>query len=127
MKSIVATAVSRCLQKTNCENERRRNMGKPYRPLTDQEKKALASYEKKCALVRDKVRAAISGTKLGALIHGEGGIGKSFQVESVFKESGIKPVLTNSHISTRGLVDLIDKNRDAIHFMEDIETIFQEK
>jgi hypothetical protein len=102
-------------------------VGKPYRPLTDQEKKALASYEKKCALVRDKVRAAINGTKLGALIHGEGGIGKSFQAESVFKESGIKPVLTNSHISTRGLVDLIDKNRDAVHFMEDIETIFQEK
>jgi hypothetical protein len=59
----------------NCESERRPNVGKPCRPLTDEEKKALASYEKKCALVRDKVRAAVSGTKLGALIHGEGGIG----------------------------------------------------
>lgn len=102
-------------------------MSKSYRPLTDEEKKALASYEKKCALVRDKVRAAINGTKLGALIHGEGGIGKSFQVENAFNESGIKPVLTNSHISTRGLVDLIEKNADRMHFMEDIETIFQEK
>jgi hypothetical protein len=54
-------------------------MKNEIRSLTEQEREALASYEKKCALVRDKVRAIVNGTKLGQLIHGEGGIGKSFQ------------------------------------------------
>ena len=102
-------------------------MEKLTRPLTKQERDALASYERKCAVVRDKVRATVNGTKLGQLINGEGGIGKSHQVETTLREMNVKYILTNSHISTRGLVDLIQKYPAAIHLMEDIETIFQEK
>jgi hypothetical protein len=101
------------------------------RNLTRAEKKALEGYKKKCAILRDKVRAAVKGTKLGVMTHGEGGVGKSFQVETAFRDLGLKKdadyILTNSHITTRGLVDLIQKYPSVIHRFEDIETIFQEK
>src|SRR5215831_11755517 len=102
---------------------RKKTNMKEIRPLTKQEEDALTTYEKKCALVRDKVRATVQGTKLGQLIYGEGGIGKSFQVERMLRELEVDYILTNSHISTRGLVDLLQKNSAATHVMEDIETI----
>jgi transcriptional regulator with AAA-type ATPase domain len=64
------------------------NTIKLYRALTKEEYAALATYEKKCATVRDKIRAAVYGTKLGCIIWGEGGIGKSFQVEAIHGSTG---------------------------------------
>jgi hypothetical protein len=106
------------------------NVGKPYRPLTQAEQQALASYEKKCAIVRDKVRAAVFGNKLGCIIWGEGGIGKSFQVETILRQArkeGITCITTNSRMSARGLVDITQKHHDAIHSLEDIESLFETK
>jgi len=106
------------------------NVIKPYRAMTKEEEDALASYEKKCATVRDKVRASVYGTKLGTIIWGEGGIGKSFQVETILKQAkqeGIKCITTNSRMSARGLVDITQKHAAAIHHLEDIESLFETK
>ena len=43
-------------------------MSKPYRPLNKAEQQALASYEKKCAVVRDKVRAPSSDQRSEVLV-----------------------------------------------------------
>jgi hypothetical protein len=106
-------------------------MTKPYRPLTPAEQKALVVYDKKVAILRDKVRQAVKGTKLGVLSWGEGGVGKSFNVLKTFDELGLKKdkdyILTNSRMSAVGLEDLICKHPALIHYLEDIETLFEQR
>jgi hypothetical protein len=104
---------------------------KPYRALTPSEEKELAVYEKKAATLRDKTRQVVKGTKLALICWGEGGIGKSYNILKTFEESGLKKdtdyILTNSRLSTPALENLIKAHPTLVHFMEDIESLFEQR
>jgi len=104
---------------------------KPYRALTPTEEIELAAYEKKAATLRDKTRQVVRGTKLALICWGGGGGGKSFNILKIFEELGMKKdkdyILTNSRLSTPALENLIKDHPSLVHFMEDIESLFEQR
>jgi len=104
---------------------------KPYRALTPTEEKELAAYEKKAAMLRDKTRQVVRGTKLALIAWGEGGGGKSYNIFKTFEELGMKMgkdyILTNSRMSTPALENLIKEHPTLVHFLEDIESLFEQR
>jgi hypothetical protein len=104
-------------------------MSKPYRAYTPADQEALRAYAHTCAIVRDKVRQVIVGKKVCLYLWGDGGIGKDYQIQVVFREckyeKDVHYILTNSRGSEPGLEDLIRKHPALLHYLQDIETVFQ--
>lgn len=89
--------------------------------LSAQDRHQLAHLEKRYELVRDRVRGVVSGRHTGFFLGGRGGIGKSRTIADELDRLGVSFILTNSHLTGRGLVDLLQNYPDFFHLIDDIE------
>ena len=84
---------------------------------------ALASFERKCHLVRDHVTAVGRGYKPGLFLYGTGGVGKSFTVLQQLERLDIPHLLFNSRMTAKGLFQTLKTAPDAVHVFEDMERV----
>lgn len=98
--------------------------------LTNQEKAALASYDKKLQRVRDTTRLVASGHGNGYYCFGHGGIGKSYHMMAELKAMnlvlGKDWILHNTRLSAAAWFDSIEAFPSHVHMHEDIENLFTE-
>lgn len=94
--------------------------------LSAVDEKYLASYLQKLQHVRDRVIGVASGYDTGAIIHGPGGAGKSYTVIDELRTLGAYYRLSNSRMTGRGLFDTLAKYPDAIHVIEDAESMLRD-
>jgi hypothetical protein len=87
----------------------------------------LANLKAKLQLVKDRVRGVAEGYSPGLFLWGEGGGGKSYTVETTLKEMRKPYRLTNSRLTGRGLFDLLRDQPEALHVIDDCETLFADK
>jgi hypothetical protein len=95
--------------------------------LTEQDLGHLRSYEEKLQVVRDRTVQVARGMAPGLYVHGAGGVGKSFVVEQTLRAEGASFKLSNSRMTGRGLFDVLERNPDAIHLLEDLEKLFLDR
>src|SRR5262249_46946852 len=96
-------------------------------PPSDEDRRYLEQYEGKLQLVRDYVRGVALGYSAGCYLHGAGGISKSFTVLAELEKLGVGYKVFNSRMSGRGLFDTLQQFPDAVHVLEDMERIVNDK
>jgi hypothetical protein len=87
----------------------------------------LRRYEQKLQIVRDRVRGVAEGWATGFYLWGEGGIGKSWVVEDELRRIKAPYHLTNSRLTGKGLFELLEELPDAIHLLEDMESLCKDE
>ncbi len=87
----------------------------------------LASLEDKFQIIRDRTRGVAEGYQSGFYLYGEGGTSKSYTVEETLKQLRKPFKLTNSRVTGKGLFTLLRDFPDAVHVLEDAETMFGDK
>jgi hypothetical protein len=95
--------------------------------LSEQDRKHLASYERKMALFRDRLRFVARRSLTGLFAWGNGGVGKTFQTQEVLREEGVSCPVSNSHMTGKGLFIRLKENPSSVHIIEDCETLFRHK
>jgi hypothetical protein len=95
--------------------------------LTKDDRLHLASLEKKCLVICDRVTLCANGHSNGVYVWGEGGIGNSYRVINQLEYLKVKYVLHNSRLSAASFFQALKKNKDAVHVVEDVENIFKDR
>lgn len=93
----------------------------------NRDKEALRNLESKQQVIREAVKQLYYGYDTGLFIWGEGGTGKSFVAEQTLKELNATYRLHNSRMTARGLVDELEKSPRSLHWIEDAETLLEDK
>src|SRR5437868_6969407 len=93
------------------------------RPPLDRDEEALARLKKKQSLVCDHITAVAKRYKTGLYLYGPGGMGKSYTVLQHLKHLDVTYQLCNSRMTAKGLFETLEKARDAIHVLEDMERL----
>jgi hypothetical protein len=96
-------------------------------PPSAEDQHHLESYESKLQLVRDYTRGVALGYSAGFYLHGAGGISKSFTVLGELERLKANFKLFNSRMSGRGLFDTLQRFPDAIHVLEDMERVVNDR
>jgi len=99
----------------------------PVIPPSAEDQQHLERYEAKLELVRDYTRGVALGYSAGFYLHGAGGISKSFTVLGELEKLGVSYTLFNSRMSGRGLFDTLQQYPDAVHVLEDMERVVNDK
>src|SRR5262245_40595863 len=94
--------------------------------LSPADQEHLAELEKTLQLIRDCVAGVVSGFQTGLFLSGPGGTGKSHTVVSELERLDAFYRVTNSRCTGRGLFDLLRKYPDAVHLLEDCETMLHD-
>ncbi len=81
---------------------------------------ALASWEGKVELVRDKVRGVAKGYSNGLYLWGAGGTSKTHTVEETLRQLGTPFQTTNTQVTARGLFNKLREFHDATHVIDDV-------
>jgi hypothetical protein len=89
--------------------------------------KHLQSLERKLIQIRDRVRQVIDGRHYGFYLYGEGGLGKSFNVTRELEEQKASYQHFNSRITAKGLFLALRGHPDAVHLIEDVERMTQDR
>jgi hypothetical protein len=96
-------------------------------PPSAEDQQHLERYEAKLQLVRDYTRGVALGYSAGFYLHGAGGISKSFTVLGELERLKANFKLFNSRMSGRGLFDTLQQFPDAVHVLEDMERVVNDK
>jgi hypothetical protein len=91
--------------------------------LDEEDQKALESLKGKQDQLRTAVMSVTTQFIPGLFVFGEGGTGKSFIIQEELEKQNAHYQLHNSRLTSRGLVDALESNPDAIHWIEDAETL----
>jgi hypothetical protein len=91
------------------------------------DREALKSLDNKLQLVRDWVRSVVCGYATGMYLYGAGGLGKSFNVSQELEELGAPVRMFNSRMTGKGLFNALGAHPDAIHLLEDMERIVDDR
>lgn len=102
-------------------------MSLPTLKYTPEDTQALDTLQHKQDHLRTAVTALHNGYDMGLFVWGEGGVGKSYIVEDQLKKVGADYILHNSRITARGLVDRLEQRPKSIHWIEDAETLLDDK
>jgi hypothetical protein len=89
--------------------------------------RALASLEKKLALMRDWVTSVAQGYQTGLYVFGAGGLGKSYTVLRHLDALEANYALFNSRMSGKGLFNALREAPDAVHVLEDMERLTRDR
>src|SRR5262249_49104412 len=84
-----------------------------------------AALDRKQAVLRDMVGAVADGGLLGLYIHGRPGTGKSYLVRDELERREARYSYTGGHITAKGLFHLLRRSPDALHVMDDVESVFR--
>ncbi len=99
----------------------------PAIPPSVEDQQYLDQYESKLELVRDYTRGVALGYSAGFYLHGAGGISKSFTVLGELERLQANFKLFNSRMSGRGLFDTLQQYPDAVHVLEDMERVVNDR
>lgn len=95
--------------------------------LTKEEREWLAKMESKLDHVRAAVRGVVKEFHTGLFLHGEGGTSKSYTVTEELQRLKCKYTLHNTRMTGRGLVDVLKRAPSDVHFIEDAETMLDDR
>ena len=95
--------------------------------LTSQEKEHLELLKSKLDHIGDAVKGIVKHFHTGLFLYGEGGTGKSYKVLETLRALQAKYVYHNTRLTARGLVDALERAPSDIHFIEDAETLLDDK
>ena len=95
--------------------------------LTPQERQHLELLESKLDHIGDAVKGIVKHFHTGLFLYGEGGTGKSYKVLETLRALQAKYVYHNTRLTARGLVDALERAPTDIHFIEDAETLLDDK
>ena len=95
--------------------------------MTAEEKANLESLEGKLTHVKDNVKGVVKQFHTGLFLSGEGGTSKSYTVLNELQKLRAKYVYHNTRLTARGLVDSLERSPTDIHFIEDAETLMEDK
>jgi hypothetical protein len=95
--------------------------------LTAEEQHDLETLEGKFQHLRDAVRGVVKEFHTGLFLWGEGGTGKSYAVLEELKRLQAKYVYHNTRLTGRGLVESLSRAPDDVHFIEDAETLLDDR
>lgn len=95
--------------------------------LPEAESEALASLDCKLRLIDDRVTAVVRGYQTGLYLCGSGGLGKSYSVYRQLQLLECDFRVFNSRMSALGLFRALDKAPDAVHVLEDMERIVNDR
>lgn len=95
--------------------------------MTADEKTNLETLGGKLTHVQDNVRGVVKQFHTGLLLWGEGGTGKSYTVLKELQRLKAKYVYHNTRMTARGLVDSLERSPTDIHFLEDAETLMDDR
>jgi hypothetical protein len=87
----------------------------------------LASLDAKIKLVQDRVRSVVGGYSTGMYLYGAGGLGKSFNVLQELEAQDVSVRLFNSRMTAKGLFNSLQAHPDAVHLLEDMERIVDDR
>ena len=99
----------------------------PVIPPSCEDQRYLDEYEGKLQLVRDYTRGVALHYSNGFFLHGAGGISKSYTVLGELDRLGVNYKLFNSRMSGRGLFDTLQEYADAVHVLEDMERLVNDR
>jgi hypothetical protein len=91
------------------------------------DKAALATLSRKLSLLIDRVTAVATGHETGLYLWGSGGIGKSHTVLARLEELETSHKLFNSRMTAKGLYSALDRAPDAVHVLEDMERLTNDR
>jgi hypothetical protein len=108
-------------------NNERPEPATPPGGADDRDRDHLEEFERKLQLVRDRVAAIARGYSAGFYLYGSGGIGKSHAVHAELRRlrANYKPF--NSRMTGRGLYDALRLYPDAVHVLEDVESLTRDR
>jgi len=89
--------------------------------LSSRDRFHLRQLNTKYQLVRDRVGGVATGRHTGFFLGGRGGIGKSTIIEDELRRRDVPFILSNSHLTGRGLIDRLYDYPDHIHLIEDVD------
>jgi hypothetical protein len=95
--------------------------------LTTQEREHLDLLESKLDHIGDAVKGIVKHFHTGLFLYGEGGTGKSYKVLETLRALQAKYVYHNTRLTARGLIDALERAPNDIHFIEDAETLLDDK
>jgi hypothetical protein len=87
----------------------------------------LADLDNKFELVRDRVRAVVGNYQTGLYLCGAGGLGKSYNVFKQLEELQADFRVFNSRMTGKGLFRALEKAPHAVHVLEDMERLVNDK
>ena len=90
-------------------------------PATDAE----TALDRKQAVLRDVVGAVADGGLLGMYVFGRPGTGKSYLVRDELERRETRYIYTGGHITAKGLFQLLRRFPDALHVLDDVESVFR--
>ena len=102
------------------------SIGSPL-ALSTNDLKHLNNLEKKFQVVRDRTAAVARGYSTGLFVHGNGGVGKSYTVLQELDRLEASYIVHNSRMTGKGLFNALEQSPEAIHVLEDMETITHDK
>jgi hypothetical protein len=88
---------------------------------------ALATLDRKLALVKDRVTAVAAGLQTGLYLFGNGGIGKSHTVLRRLDDLEANCRHFNSRMTAKGLYLALERAPDAVHVLEDMERLTNDR
>src|SRR6266478_5423494 len=88
---------------------------------------ALESLKGKQNAIREAVTELVHGYHTGLFLWGEGGLGKSFIVQQTLEEMRAHTKLHNTRMSAKGLIDVLEEFPSHIHWIEDAESLMDDK
>jgi hypothetical protein len=95
--------------------------------MTPDEQASLAKLESKLDHVRAAVRGVVKEFHTGLFLHGEGGTSKSYTVMKELETLRCKYTYHNTRMTGRGLVDELQRAPGDVHFIEDAETLLDDR
>ncbi|MEQ8790063.1 MAG: hypothetical protein RIC55_27450 [Pirellulaceae bacterium] len=95
--------------------------------LLSEDRRHLHSLRRKLQVVKDRVVGVARRRHTGFFLGGRGGIGKSFTVAQELERLGEPYKLWNSTMTARCLFDSFASYPDAVHVLEDVETLTKDR
>lgn len=108
-------------------------VGDPEAPITPpvlpsrDSGKPRSQFDVQLDVVRDRVRQVAAGHATGFILSGPGGLGKSYTVLKTLQEVDADCLVLNSHMTPKGLFQVLADNSHRIIVMEDMEHLFNNK
>src|SRR6516225_5140582 len=95
--------------------------------VSEAESEALISLDRKLRLVDDRVAAVVRGYQTGLYLCGARGLGKSYSVHRQLQLLDCDYRTFNSRMTALGLFRALEMAADAIHVLEDMERIVNDR
>jgi hypothetical protein len=95
--------------------------------LSEAEKEALASLDRKLRLIDDRITAVVRGYQTGLYLCGAGGLGKSYSVYRQLQLLECDYRAFNARMTALGLFRALDRAPDAVHVLEDMERLVNDR